>query len=81
MDSWRVVPAYKALYIANNIIMFKVWVYCNGAIHWLCLSESRLLFFDVDKECHIEIPVPRIRGGHLHLIQYEKDFSLKFDVL
>ncbi|KAM7507558.1 hypothetical protein LguiA_018011 [Lonicera macranthoides] len=92
-DSWKILPPR---FTNSYGLMFEAGVYWNGAIHWPCEVRRHFnsLYFDVDKECCVWMPLPPIQGidwkrnikyfgesgGHLHLIDYKEGFTLQFNV-
>ncbi|KAM7477701.1 hypothetical protein LguiA_025914 [Lonicera macranthoides] len=93
-NAWRV-PSRDSLGNKRpNSDVIKFGVYLNGAIHWPSHRKGTSLYFDVDEECFRTMPMPPIQGGaqvriiryfgvlqgQLHMIDYEDDSSLNFDV-
>ncbi|KAM7481078.1 hypothetical protein LguiB_005661 [Lonicera macranthoides] len=75
-------------------LIYEVGVFTNGAIHWPCHRGRTSLCFDVDEERFRIMPMPPIQGGEqwrtiryfgesqrrLHMIEYEDDLTVRFDV-
>lgn len=85
-NTWNLSPIS---FYAPMTIYFRDPVFCRRAIHWYS-SQQTSLYFDVDKECLNQMPMPRSltygtvhyfgeSRGHLHLVMSTTS-TLELDV-